>query len=216
MESNHLIVEALNLLLERRQHELAAAEAARQAAEDALGAATATVHQARRGVEEVFQMIASNTPGIRGDREIGSAWTKQGEGPMVPRLIELPPLPQVTEQVELGEEYVSPLRERWEAGYSSRQPRAYLRRTKLWKDQVVTHLMQILANGHRSSAHGLLLALIDAGISFDGIANPSHRLVQIMSADPRFESNRAEGWGLKKENPEAPGFPATTSAEDEL
>jgi hypothetical protein len=195
MESNAVIVEALTLLLEKRQQELSVAEAARQAAEDALGVATQSAEQARRMVEDVFQMLSTHTAGLRGDREVGTVWSKEVVGP----LTTLGNLPVGAFDSQTGARATDPMVARWEFQQGQRAG-SYIRRSRPWKEQVVKLLLELLNNGEKATASNLYAALEAEGVDFKGISNPVHRLTQIMSADPRFEANRAEGWGLASQD----------------
>lgn len=195
MDSNQVIVEGLNLLLEKRQEELASAEAAKDQAAGVLLAASQAAVMARQRVDEVFQMIASHTPGVQGDRDIGSVGIKRIVGPIASHIVPRGALSALPEYLfdSVKNEWSTPLHKRWE---EEREQRQYLRRSRNWKQEILKRLEVLLANGERSTASNLYAALEAEGVDFTGISNPTHRLVQIMSADARFEASRAEGWGL--------------------
>jgi hypothetical protein len=190
MESHPVLTEALTLLLEKRQGDLAAAERVRESAERALNVATENVQQARRMVEEVYKLLPAHSPHSR-DREFGSVWSKEVVGPLTAagQLIGH----DFNSQVDGGSGNL--IAERWELQQKNRATH-YLRRSRPWKEQVTKRLIELLEGGKRDTASNLYAALEAEGVDFSGISNPVHRLTQIMSADPSFEANRAEGWGL--------------------
>jgi hypothetical protein len=194
MESNSVIVEALKLLLEKRQQEHAVAKRARSAAEEALAAAVQAEQQARQLVDDVFQMLSQHTTGLRGDREIGSVWRKTVEGPQVSFVSVTDPVVVSGDFHRLGGSGAHTFITRVADPDQEQQQRN--RRNRLWKSEVIEKLVSKLSDGRRATALELHAALEADGVDFRGIFNPVHRIVQIMSADSRFEANRAEGWGL--------------------
>lgn len=82
---------------------------------------------------------------------------------------------------------------------------------RAWKNSVVEMIHMMLRYG-RMKTDDIYSNLITHGVSFEGIADPRHRVVQILSESPMFERDRALGWGLKDEDPAATGSSGATQS----
>lgn len=205
VEHNPLIVEGLRTLLEARNALLQHAYKQRQAAEDALGDATKAVEVAEKEVWEVRQLLNSMADDGRLEKQKRSVLELLVEGPLTQvhrldtsRAIGSNPTRLFRRDLTTGR--LIPI-----------EPAGGSRRGREWKDAIADGLAALLADGRRKGAAELFESLLKAGHSFGEIANPVHRIVQIMSADSRFEASRADGWGLAKQDGDGPAPPENSA-----
>jgi enoyl reductase-like protein len=77
-------------------------------------------------------------------------------------------------------------------GSTSREPQT----RRAWRSDLVRRIENLLRPGRPLATRTIFEELVAQGVDFDGIKNPVHRLVQIMSETQHFHADRKQGWSL--------------------
>lgn len=180
MANEDIFIEGMQLLLQQVEEELARAETDQQRLVEALTLAQSRVDQLAAKRNKIVAALTAKAEAIQ--EYAPTAATAQfatrpirlaGGGPSWP----LPPLPLLT---------LPPL------PVPPEQPQS--RRT--WRADVVRRIENLLRPGRPLATKNIFYELSAQGVDFNGIKNPLHRLVQIMSETAHFHADRKHGWSL--------------------
>lgn len=75
-------------------------------------------------------------------------------------------------------------------------PSEQLLSRRAWRADVVRRIENLLRPGRPMVTKAIFEELAAQGVDFNGVKNPLHRLVQIMSETEHFHSDRKHGWSL--------------------
>ncbi len=66
-----------------------------------------------------------------------------------------------------------------------------------WRADIQQRVYRLLRDGRYMSTIEIFAELTAQAVDFTGVRNPTHRLVQILSAAPKIMASRSKGWSME-------------------